>query len=246
MSMTFDMAFWIGMLQIIGIDIVLSGDNAVVIALASRSLPRDQQRRAIAIGTIGAVVMRVALAAVALELLRLPYLKLVGGGMLLWIGVKLLLPEDADGEDIAAGQGLFAAIRTIMIADLVMSLDNVIAVAAAAKGSVPLLVAGLALSIPLVIFGSTLLLRLIERFPMIVMIGAGILGYVAGEMMVTDPALREWIAANAPWMHLAAPLAGAALVCLAGKWLAGRGDIADSGDLCEETVGTTSATGDGR
>lgn len=215
-------AFWIGLIQIIGIDIVLSGDNAVVIALAARALPPRQQRQAVVCGTLGAIVMRVSLAVLALELLRLPWLRLIGAALLLWIGVKLLLPEaEADGAG-TEHSGLFAAIRTIMIADLVMSLDNVVAVAAAARESVGLLVFGLALSIPLVIFGSTILLRLMERYPVIITLGAAILGFVAGEMAISDHAIAETATrALGGWTH-AIPLAAALGVVAAGRGLARR------------------------
>ena len=180
--------FWAGLMKIIGINIVLSGDNAVVIALASRSLPPAQQKKAIWWGSGAAVVMRIVLTFFAVALLELPYLKIIGAALLLWIGVQLLMPEKED-EGIEGASNLMAAIKTILIADLVMSLDNVIA----AKGSLLLLILGLAISIPLVIFGSTLLLKVMERFPIIITIGGGLLGFVAGEMLVTDPALSGWI-----------------------------------------------------
>ena len=186
-------AFWIGLLKIIGVNIILSGDNAVVIALAARSLPRKQQKAAIFWGSGAAVVMRIILTVFAVALLTLPWLKLVGSLLLFWIGVKLLIPEE-DTEDIDASENLIAAIKTILIADLVMSIDNVIAVAAAAGGSLTLLILGLAISIPLVIFGSTMLLHLMERWPIIITVGGGLLGFVAGEMLVTDPALKDWLA----------------------------------------------------
>lgn len=212
--------FWIALLQIIGVNIVLSGDNAVVIALAARSLPPKQQKRAVLWGSGAAVAMRIVLTIVAVELLRLPYLKLVGAALLLWIAVKLLLPEEeGQGED-TSGASMAAAVKTILIADLVMSLDNVIAVAAAAKGSLALLVIGLGISIPLVIFGSTLLLGLMERFPVIITAGAGLLGWVAGEMAVSDPVLKDWVDANAAVLHYAGPGAGVVLVIAAGKWIA--------------------------
>ncbi len=214
--------FWIALLQIIGINIVLSGDNAVVIALAARSLPAAQQKKAIAWGSGAAVVMRIVLTIVAVELLRLPYLKLIGAALLLWIAVQLLLPEDDGGGHGQAGGTLAAAIKTILLADLVMSLDNVIGVAAAAKGSVILLVVGLAISIPLVIFASTLLLGLMGRFPVIVTIGAGLLGWVAGEMAVTDPGIVAWVDVQMPSLHRVAPVVGAIGVVLVGKWLASR------------------------
>ena len=217
--------FWVALMQIIGVNIVLSGDNAVVIALAARSLPPHQQRKAVFWGSGAAVVMRIVLTVVAVEMLKLPYLKLVGAVLLLWIGVQLLLPEEEGDGEFETSANLMAAIRTILIADLVMSLDNVIAVAAAAKGSLLLLITGLAISIPLVIFGSTLLLRVMERFPIIVTIGAGLLGWVAGEMAITDPLVKDWIDANAHWMHTVVPAAGAALVIAAGKWLAARAEV---------------------
>ena len=185
-------AFWIGLLKIIGVNLILSGDNAVVIALAARSLPARQQKAAVLWGSGAAVVMRIILTIFAVALLTLPWLKLVGSLLLFWIGVKLLIPEE-ESEDIDASDNLIAAIKTILIADLVMSIDNVIAVAAAAQGSLTLLILGLAISIPLVIFGSTLLLHLMERWPVIITIGGGLLGFVAGEMLVTDPALTGWL-----------------------------------------------------
>src|SRR5882672_10561676 len=184
-------AFWIGLAKIIGVNIILSGDNAVVIALAARSLPAKQQKQAIFWGAGAAIVLRIILTLFAVALLTLPWLKLVGSLLLFWIGTKLLIPEEGD-DDIKASDQLLAAIKTILIADLVMSLDNVIAVAAAAGGSYVLLILGLAISIPLVVFGATLLIKLMERFPVIITIGAGLIGWVAGEMLVADSALEGW------------------------------------------------------
>ena len=192
--------FWAGLLAIIWVNIILSGDNAVVIALAARSLPERQQKRAINWGAGAAVAMRIVLTIVAGELLKLPYLKLIGGALLLWIAVKLLVPGDDKGGGIDASSSLLAAIKTILIADLVMSLDNVVAVAAVAKGSIMLLTLGLVVSIPLVIFGATLLMKLMERFPVIVTIGAALIGYVAGDMLVTDPAVIDWFKSNVQWV----------------------------------------------
>jgi YjbE family integral membrane protein len=164
--------------------------------------------------------MRIVLTVVAVEMLKLPYLKLVGAGLLMWIGVQLLLPE-AEGEGGGkAGGNLAAAIRTILIADLVMSLDNVIAVAGAAKGSLLLLILGLGISIPLVIFGSTYLLKLMQRYPVIITVGGGLLGWVAGDMATTDPLVKEWISTHAEWLHEAAEVLGMVLVVITGKWLA--------------------------
>jgi YjbE family integral membrane protein len=214
--------FWVGLWQIILVNIVLSGDNAVVIALAARSLPPRQQKLAVFWGAGAAVIMRIILTVIAVEMLKWPWLKLIGAALLLWIAVKLLLPEDGDGGDVESSDNLLAAIKTILIADLVMSLDNVIAVAAAAKGSLTLLVLGLAISIPLVIFGATMLMKVMDRFPIIITIGAGLLGWVSGDMAATDPVVKAWVDANAAWLHWAAPAAGAAFVIATGRWLAAR------------------------
>ena len=186
-------AFWAALGSIIWVNVLLSGDNAVVIALAARGLPPQQQKKAIFWGSAAAIVMRIVLTIVAARLLQLPFLKIVGALALLYIGVDLLLEDDEGGDQGAnEGQGnILSAIRTILVADLVMSLDNVLAVAAAANGDVPLLVIGLAVSIPLIIFGSTLLLRVMERYPLIVTAGAALLGFLAGEMLMTDPAVVE-------------------------------------------------------
>jgi len=220
MSFLLTPEFWIALSQIILINIVLSGDNAVVIAMASRSLPPAQQKKAILFGSVGAIVLRVVLTFFAVYLLTLPYLKLVGAALLLWIGIGLLNSED-DGENLAGHSSLAAAIKTIVVADLVMSLDNVIGVAAAAKGNVALLVFGLVISIPLIIFGSTLILKLMGRFPVIITLGAGLLGWVAGEMAMTDPAIAGW-AANQHALHNAVPALGAVFVVAVGKWLTSR------------------------
>jgi YjbE family integral membrane protein len=219
-----DPAFWVALLQIIGVNIVLSGDNAVVIALAARSLPAHQQKAAVLWGSGAAVVMRIVLTIVAVEMLKWPYLKLVGAVLLIWIAVKLLIPEDEGEGGIASSDNLIAAVKTILIADLVMSLDNVIAVAAAAKGSLTLLILGLAISIPMVVFGSTMLLKLMGRFPVIITIGAALLGWVAGEMAITDPLVKAWVDTNMHWLHWVVPAAGAVLVVVVGKWLAGRAE----------------------
>jgi YjbE family integral membrane protein len=213
--------FWIGLVKIIWINIILSGDNAVVIALAARSLPPAQQKKAILFGSGAAVVLRIALTVVAAKLLELSYLQIIGGILLLWIGVQLMGDEEEeDGESKEYGS-MMSAVRTILIADLVMSLDNVIAVAAAAKGSTTLLIMGLAISIPLVIFGSTLMIKLMDRFPIIIMLGAALIGWVGGETITSDVALKGVVAAN-PWLHYAAAAAGAALVIGVGKFLSAR------------------------
>ncbi len=209
--------FWIGLIKIVWINIILSGDNAVVIALAARSLPPAQQRQAIIWGSGAAVVLRIGLTVVAAWLLGLSFLQIIGGCLLLWIGLQLLTGEE-EGDGASREHGtLMAAVRTILIADLVMSLDNVIAVAAAAQGSMLLLILGLAISIPLVIFGSTLMIKLMERFPIIVVLGAALIGWVAGETITSDTALAGIVAAN-PWLHYAAAVAGAVFVVGVGKW----------------------------
>lgn len=202
--------FWVALGQIIIANILLSGDNAVVIALAARSLPPQQQKKAIAIGSGAAIVMRILLTLVAAQLLLLPWLKLIGAALLVYIGITLLLPEgdDDEGDGSKAKGSMAAAVRTILIADLVMSLDNVIAVAAAAKGNTFLLVLGLAISIPLVIFGSTLLLKVIERFPLIVWLGAALLGFIAGEIALSDPAIVGWVEQQAQAMQMSAHTLG--------------------------------------
>ena len=213
--------FWIGLIKIIWINIILSGDNAVVIALAARSLPPAQQKKAILFGSGAAVVLRIALTVVAAKLLELSYLQIIGGMLLLWIGVQLLGDEE-DGESEGKEYGsLMGAVRTILIADLVMSLDNVIAVAAAAKGSTTLLILGLAISIPLVIFGSTLMIKLMDRFPIFITLGAALIGWVGGETIASDVALKGFAATN-PWIHYAAAAAGAILVVAVGKYLSTR------------------------
>jgi YjbE family integral membrane protein len=225
--------FWIGLAKIIGVNIVLSGDNAVVIALAARSLPPKQQKMAIFWGAGVAVVLRVILTVFAVKLLAIEWLKIVGSLLLFWIGVKLLIPEDGDA-DIDASDNMITAIKTILVADLVMSLDNVIAVAAAAGGNLTLLILGLLISIPLVVFGATLLVHLMERFPVIITIGAGLIGWVAGEMLVTDPALEGWLTdvgmkfvEGKPMLgelglELLAGAVGVVIVIGLGRWLAGR------------------------
>jgi YjbE family integral membrane protein len=208
--------FWLGLMKIVWINIILSGDNAVVIALAARSLPPEQQRKAIMFGSGAAVVLRIVLTVVAAKLLALSYLQIIGGVLLLWIGAQLLADDD-EGEGEAKEQGnLMAAVRTILIADLVMSLDNVIAVAAAAKGDEALLIIGLAISIPLVIFGSTLMIKLMERYPVIILLGAALIGWVGGETIASDVALQDFASEN-HWFHTACAAAGAVIVIGWGK-----------------------------
>ncbi len=214
--MQLDAAFWVGLGQIIWINILLSGDNAVVIALACRSLPEHQRRWGIILGTLPAVILRIVFAIFIAYLLGVPYLKLIGGLLLFWIAVKMILPEESEhhGAEIGSNAGLWAAVRTIVIADAVMSLDNVIAIAAAARGSTTLLVIGLAIRMPLVIFGSALVLKILNRLPILIWAGGALLGYIAGEVMVTDPAVERVLHGEAEWLHLAAPFGGAVLTVL--------------------------------
>ena len=218
-----DRLFWTALFQIVVIDILLSGDNAVVIALAVRSLPPTQQRWGIILGTGAAIVLRVIFATFIVYLLQIPYLKIAGGLLLFWVAVKLLMPEDeGEHENVNPAANLIQAIKTIVIADAVMSLDNVIGIAAAAKGSVALLVLGLLISIPLIVYGSTLVLKLIARFPLIVTAGGALLGWIGGDIIVADPSIAPWIEAQAPWLDKIAAILGAAFVVAAGTVLGRR------------------------
>ena len=213
--------FWLGLGQIIWINIILSGDNAVVIALAARSLAPHQQKKAVFWGSAAAVVLRILLTVVAAKLLQLSFLQIVGGCLLLWIGLQLL-SEDNEEEGPSKTYGsLMAAVRTILIADLVMSLDNVIAVAAAAQGNLLLLILGLAISIPLVVFGSTLMIQLMGRFPIIVLMGAALIGWVGGETIASDAVLHDYAVLH-PALHYIAAALGAALVLGVGKFWPSR------------------------
>ena len=219
MEMLATSLFWVTLAQIMMINILLSGDNAVVIAMASRSLPPKQQKQAILFGSFGAIALRIVLTFFAIALLALPFLKIVGALLLAWIGIQLLIPDEAEAE-LDGHTNIWAAIKTIIVADFVMSLDNVLGVAAAAKGNVALLIIGLAVSIPLIIYGSTLVLKLMNRFPFIVTAGGGLLGWVAGEMLVTDPAVSSWVDTQAHWLHTGAPLMATMAVVVSGKWIA--------------------------
>lgn len=214
--------FWLAVGQIILIDIVLSGDNAVVIALACRNLTPEQRKTGIFWGVAGAIGLRVVLTVFAAMVMGLPWLKLVGGLLLIWIAVKLMLPEEEDGHDIQASSHLWGAVKTIILADFVMSLDNVIAVAGAAHGSLALLLFGLAVSIPLIVWSSQLILHWMERWPVIILLGAGLLGYVAGQMIFSDPGLLELLPALPAGADKIAGIIGAALVVGLGRWLEQR------------------------
>jgi len=234
-------AFWVAVGQIILIDIVLGGDNAVVIALACRKLPGNLRTKGILWGTAGAIVLRVILIFFALTLLAIPFLKLVGAVLLLWIGIKLLIAEDQEGHgDVIGSDRLWGAVKTVIVADFVMSLDNVIAIAGAAEGAapdqqLPLVIFGLLVSIPIIVWGSQLVIRLMDRFPVIITAGGMLLGWIAGTMAVTDPAVIGHLPtapADSPdlppevtaTVRYAAGVAGALMVLAWGKWVAARRD----------------------
>lgn len=227
--------FWVAVGQIIMIDILLGGDNAVVIALACRKLPAHQRTKGILWGTAGAIVLRVILIFFALTLLAIPFLKLVGAALLVWIGVKLLAPDHDDPHgNIQGSDKLWAAVKTVIIADLVMSVDNVIAIAGAAQGAgeghqMPLVIFGLLVSIPIIVWGSQLVIKLMDRFPMIITLGGMLLGWIAGTMAVSDPAvsnMTQWLwvpkVPQTDTIKYAAGIGGALLVLALGKWIASR------------------------
>jgi YjbE family integral membrane protein len=229
-SFAFDQpAFWVSLLQIIWIDLLLSGDNAVVIALACRKLPSEQRRVGILLGAGAAVGLRIIFAFFITFLLGVPFLKIAGGLLLFWIAVKLATDEQEEHEDVAASENLWGAVRTIAIADAVMSLDNVVAIAAAAKGHPELFIFGLLLTIPLIIAGSTLLSAILQKYPFLIWLGAALLGWIAGEMIVDDVLVVGWLQSFDPayvmadpetqgqftavgWLHYAAAALGAAIV----------------------------------
>lgn len=218
--------FWIAVGQIIMIDILLGGDNAVVIALACRKLPPKQRKLGIIYGTIGAIVLRVILIAFALTLLAVPYLKLVGAILLVWIGVKLLLPEDGgEHSTITASDKLWSAVKTVIVADLVMSVDNVLAIAGAAESAgqhqLALVIFGLLVSIPIIVGGSQIVLKLMEKFPIIITVGAMLLGWIAGQMAYTDPALKGLVPSSKA-LEYGCAVTGAMLVWVLGKVIAAR------------------------
>ncbi len=212
-------AFWSGLTQIVLVNIVLSGDNALVIALACRNLEKRHQKPAILAGSAGAIVLRIIFVLIVDVLLQIPYLKLIGGLLLLWIGIKLVQGEEEHGDGVKAESSLWGAIRTIIIADAVMSLDNAIAIAAAAKGDTTLIILGLLISIPLIIFGATLIMALLQRFPIIVIAGGGLLGWIAGEVLATDPAYAKQLAAAIPNGQLVFEIGGAVITVALGYYL---------------------------
>ena len=223
--------FWIAVGQIILIDILLGGDNAVVIALACRGLPPQQRRMGIIYGTAGAIILRVVLIAFALALLAVPYLKLVGAVLLVWIGAKLLIPQDEEEHgNIQSSDKLWGAVKTVIVADLVMSVDNVLAIAGAAESAgqhqLGLVIFGLLVSIPIIVAGSQIVLKLMDRFPLIITLGGMLLGWIAGQMAVTDPAVKPYFPDEKVWEYGAA-LAGALLVLAIGKYAGRKPDDRD-------------------
>jgi YjbE family integral membrane protein len=235
MEFLMDPQLWVAVGQIIMIDILLGGDNAVVIALACRKLPPKQRTAGILWGTAGAIVLRVILIFFALTLLAIPFLKIVGALLLLWIGIKLLLPQDDHGHgEIQGSDRLWGAVKTVIVADLVMSVDNVIAIAGAAQGAggdhqMPLVIFGLLVSIPIIVWGSQLVIKLMDRFPFIITLGGMLLGWIAGTMLVSDPAVAnpvgwDWVPKlpQTDLVKYAAGVIGALLVLAWGKWAAAR------------------------
>ncbi len=230
----FESLHWGALFQIVMIDILLGGDNAVVIALACRNLAQKQRVQGILWGTAGAIILRVVLIAFALTLLGVPFLKIVGGLLLLWIGIKLLVPEEGHHDNVKANSSVWAAVKTIIVADFVMSLDNVIAIAGAAQNTIPdhqlgYVIFGLLLSVPIIIWGSTIVLKLIDRFPVVVLLGAGLLGWIAGGMIVTDIIVEGQFGVVPSSVKIAAEVFGALLVVGLGKWIASRKVVAKGG-----------------
>lgn len=219
--------FWVAVGQIILIDILLGGDNAVVIALACRQLPENQRLKGVIWGTVGAILLRVALIAFAITLLQVPFLKIAGAALLIWIGVKLITPHDEDAHgNIQASDKLWSAVKTVIVADLVMSIDNVIAIAGAAQNAgeqhqMALVIFGLVVSIPIIVWGSQIVLKLMDRFPVIILLGGMLLGWIAGGMFQTDPMLKDLIPQEQSW-HYALGAAGALLVLAIGQALKAR------------------------
>ncbi|MBL8706617.1 MAG: TerC family protein [Rhodospirillales bacterium] len=221
---SFDLQFWDGLLKIVVVNILLSGDNAVVIALACRSLPDKYRNTAVIAGSAGAVGIRVLFCVIIAWLMAIPAIKLIGGVLLLWIGVKLMVPEDDhNGDSVKSSASLWGAVQTIIIADVVMSLDNVIAIVAAARNDIVLIVIGLLMSVPLIIFGSQLLMKVLNRFPMLVTAGAGLLGWLAGEIMAGDPLVHHWVEEHGgAWGETTAGILGIVFVVGTGFYLARR------------------------
>lgn len=223
--------FWLAVMQIIAIDILLGGDNAVVIALACRKLPEAQRNRAIIGGALGAILLRIAMIFFALQLLELPSLKLMGAVLLLWIGIKLMVPGGEDAHTLSSSPKLWGAIKTIIVADAVMSLDNVVAVAGASNGQIELVIFGIVISIPIIIWGSKLVLHFMDRYPIVITLGAALLGWIAGSMAITDISLPTVPA----WAHYGAGIVGVAMVLIIGKYIGSRNAAAGEKSVPERS-----------
>lgn len=229
------MAFWTALWKIIIADMVLSGDNAVVIALACRHLPARYRRPAIGIGVTGAIVLRVIFCFAATYLLDVAFLRLVGGLLLLWIGATLVWGRGEDAHDVTAGRSVWGAIGTIIVADAVMSLDNAIAIAAAARNDGVVIIIGLIISIPIVVFGSTLVTRVLHRYPALVLVGGALMGWIGGDVIATDPAIHHWLALRVPYADQVCAAVGAGIVAAIGLWHAHlRSDDGTSGRSSRE------------
>ena len=225
--------FWASLLQIVAIDILLGGDNAVVIALACRDLPEIQKKRAMLWGVAGAVGVRLVLMFFALALLRVPYLKMAAALFLFWIGVNLLGGEASEGGSAQGKESLFSAIRTIIVADAVMSLDNIVGVAGAAKDDMMLVALGISISVPIILWGSRFVLTLMDRFPVLISAGAGLIGWISGSMLVSDAAYEKWVRAEMNYLFWASPLFLALATIALGKWRASMRKV-ESRDLGNE------------
>lgn len=223
MTLLLDPEFWVRLLGIGVLNLLLSGDNALVIAMAVRALPRRKRLAGQVWGAVGAVLLRLVFVAVVSALLRIPLLQLVGGLLLAWIAVKLVQPETGGDADVRRGSSLWEAIWIIIVADVTMSLDNVLAIAATAHGDFMLVMFGIGLSLPIVVWGAGILAHLMNRYAWIVWLGGGVLGYVAGEMVIEDPIVTGWLPGAGPWLNLAGPIALGVVVTAIGWWL-GRGD----------------------
>jgi YjbE family integral membrane protein len=236
----FDVQFWLLLAQIMAVNIILSGDNAVVIALACRSLPPREQKLGIFFGAGAAVVLLILFTIFVAYLLGVPFLRIVFGALLFWIAYKLMLPQD-DGDHVEAAATLWQAIKIVVIADIVMSFDNIVAVAAVAKGNFTLLIIGLAISIPMVVYGAALLIKLLNRFPVIIPGAAALIGFVGGEIVLADPIWKDWIEQTFPWADEVVPLVCAVAVVLVGRLVAPV--EASRGEVAEEAVEAAALVG---
>jgi YjbE family integral membrane protein len=237
-----DLQFWLLLLQIMAVNLILSGDNAVVIALACRNLPAKQQKWGIFFGAGAAVVLLILFTLFVGYLLGIPFLRFVFGGLLLWIAYKLMQPQD-DDEQVEAATSLWQAIRVIVIADLIMSFDNIVAVAAVAKGNFILMAVGLAVSIPMVVYGAALLIRLLNRFPIIVPGAAALIGFVGGEIMLNDPEWTDWLTQHAAWASDVVPLVCAVVVVLIGRVTVPQPTPPSAGTVAEEAAEAATLVG---